>query len=544
MWAPRERTRRTRDGSGSGARRATRQRVRYPVSLLLCALLAPTIAHAQPTRAPLRIAIEDALKIAVGVSHPLAAARAEVDAARADVVAARSTYFPQIGVSGSYVRTLASEFDAIFATDGVTDGTGDDGPIGGMFEGDVAELPFGRDHIWNVGFDVTQQIWDGGRTRANVDLAEASRDLASLDFRSQRAQTILETAQAYYGAVLAAEAVKIGEAALALAERTLEVARVGYEQGTSAEFDVVRAEVTRDNERTALVRARAERDIALVRLKQRLGIPVDQPVELTSRLHAGGALEVASSLAEIDREPVRTAVAQARTAVDAAEAQVNRFEAERWPQLTAFSSLGFVQYPRHFLPDEDWRRNWTIGVNINLPLFTGFRRTAQIRSAKASRRSAQAQLAQVKELAVVDERTTQTDVAVAAATVRAQKRSAELAQRAADIAEVRYEQGVSTLLELTDARLALVRAQLNLATAARDLQVARVRLQLLPALPLPGELVATATPVTIADIAITTETDAAAAGGGRTVTGAGAAQGTVSGLTSGATSPELQGGAR
>jgi outer membrane protein TolC len=60
------------------------------------------------------------------------------------------------------------------------------------------------------------------------------------------------------------------------------------------------------------------------------------------------------------------------------------------------------------------------------------------------------------------------------------------AARAYDIATLRYSRRPSTQLELSDSRLALQIAQANRAQAARDLQVARVRVALLPALPISG----------------------------------------------------------
>jgi outer membrane protein TolC len=62
--------------------------------------------------------------------------------------------------------------------------------------------------------------------------------------------------------------------------------------------------------------------------------------------------------------------------------------------------------------------------------------------------------------------------------------TAEQAQRAYDIAEVRFREGISTQLELSETRVQLQQALANRARAARDLQVARKRLQLLPFLPL------------------------------------------------------------
>jgi len=64
----------------------------------------------------------------------------------------------------------------------------------------------------------------------------------------------------------------------------------------------------------------------------------------------------------------------------------------------------------------------------------------------------------------------------------------EQADRAYVIAEVRYREGISTQTELNDLRIQLAQAQATRAQAARDLQVARMRLALLPSLPLDATL--------------------------------------------------------
>lgn len=440
------------------------------------------------------------MRTAARVSHPVAAARATTERARADVTAARAGYLPQIAASGSYVRTLESEYEGLF--EGLGPGPGGDM---GMGDPDVA-LPFGREHAWRAGIDVTQSVWDGGRTRSSVALARSARTLAELDERGRRAGAVLEVTEAYYGAVLAEELVAIGEASLALAERTLANARLGFEQGSTSEFDQVRAEVTRDNQRTSLVRARADRDLARVRLRRLLGLPLDRPIALTSRLDGGGAGAPAPTAAAIaGGGPERLPVAQARANVDARQAQLAQARAERWPQLAVFTSLGVVSYPQGLAP-EDWRRNWTVGVSLSLPLFTGFRTTALIRGARADRRAAEALLAEAAAQTAEADVRAHSDVGVASATLAASARSTGLARRAYEIAEVRYQQGVSTYLELADARLALDQAQINQASAARDLQVARVRAALLPSLPLAAPSPA---PSTAASLAVTPAASAA-----------------------------------
>ena len=78
------------------------------------------------------------------------------------------------------------------------------------------------------------------------------------------------------------------------------------------------------------------------------------------------------------------------------------------------------------------------------------------------------------------------ELLAARATWEASAGTIQQATRAFQIAEVRFREGVSTQLELSDSRLLLQQSQANRAQAARDLQVARARMALLPDLPLGG----------------------------------------------------------
>src|SRR5262245_17596474 len=101
------------------------------------------------------------MSAAIRASLPLAAARATRERAQASVTAARSGWFPQITVNGSYTDTLRSEYAGLF-----------DAPDAAMSAmssiGGVSQLPFAASHAWRAGVDVNQSIWDGGRTSSSV----------------------------------------------------------------------------------------------------------------------------------------------------------------------------------------------------------------------------------------------------------------------------------------------------------------------------------------------------------------------------------------
>ncbi len=206
----------------------------YLVAGLGCLALAGP-AEAQ-SAAPL--SFQDAVGAAQRAAESVAVARADVDRAEAQVTSARAGYLPTINGSLVYQRTLASEFDDIMF-----------GPPDPSVE-DV-ELPFGQPNNWRVNLSASVPLFDGFRTKESVSLARGGVRVSQLGVKSTRAQVVLQVAQAYFDAVLAERQVEIAEITLQQAEQTYKETELGFKQGTSPEFDLVRAEVVRRKQRTA-----------------------------------------------------------------------------------------------------------------------------------------------------------------------------------------------------------------------------------------------------------------------------------------------------
>ncbi|MEO8704537.1 MAG: TolC family protein [Kofleriaceae bacterium] len=432
--------------------------------MLVCAL--PSLASAQ---APTRLSIEDALRAADTASAGLAIAREEVDRSRDSITSARSGWLPSVTGSSSYTRTLRSEFE------GISFGA----------PGEEVELPFGQRNVWRLGLIVQQPIFDGGKTSASLKLARAGVRAGEHGVRAARAQAVLLVGQAYYDAVLAQRQVDIGQVSLEQSDKTLADTKLNFEQGAAPEFDLVRAEVARDNQRSSLIRFRTQRDLAFVSLKRLVALPLDRPLELVSPLDAAdldAVVVTAKSVAKVG-DAQRAPVEQAREVVQMRQASLGVAKADRLPQLSALSDLGFVDYANQPF-NSDWRTNWTVGINLSVPIFDGFRRSAAVRSAKSDVRIARAQLDDATRRSQVEAFQADADIAAANATLETTARTVAQAKRAYQIAELRFQQGASTHLELVDSRVQLETAQLNHARSSRDLRVARLRHALLSGLPL------------------------------------------------------------
>ena len=478
----------------------------------------PGAPSRQVPAAPRVLTLDDALVLAEKTSEQVTIAEAGVTRAESEERRARSEWFPQLSAFASYDRALASEFEGLFDAGGtpctpftlnpeapLTDRVAeieralrDCPPTGDLFgggddAGDDSELslPFGRANTYRVNLAFSQNVYTGGRLTAQQQRARIGRTNAALSVTTTRAQVALDVAQAYFDAVQSDRLVAIAEATLAQAEQTADQVGQQRQAGRIAEFDLLRAQVSRDALRPDVIRRRNDRDLAYLRLKQLLDIPLDTPLQLTADLGDAAlpppAVRFADAIAAAESSVTprpRTAVTQVENDVQAREADVRIARSQRLPAVSISSSYGRVAYPSTVPAFGDFRTNWTVGAAVQVPLLTGGRLKADEMAARASLTETEARRQLARELATLDEASARLELANARAAWEATSGTIQQAVRAYEIAELRYREGLSTQVELSDARLLLQIAQATRVRAARAVQIARVRLALLPDLPL------------------------------------------------------------
>jgi outer membrane protein TolC len=475
-------------------------RVSGSTAILL--ILLAGVARAQaPSVPPGPLTLEQVLDLAEARSETVGIAQVAVTRTEGDAVRARSGERPQLSAAVSYDRSLANEFQGVFDNidfgggDGSGDGSNGDG---GGFE----DLPFGRANTWRASLSFSQNLYSGGRIGVQKQLVGLARTGAEQALVGARAQLRFDVTQAYYDALLSERLVTIAQATLDQAGATLKQTQAGFDAGTQPEFEVLRATVSRDNQNPLLIRQRANRDVAMLRLRQLLELPADYDLRLADDLgdpRLAPAPVFAARVAPVEAAlrtttsvasslpgtplPDRNAVAEAGTVVSLREASLKAVLAERMPSVSFTSNYSRIAYPSGALPVFD-RSNWSVGVAMNVPILTGGRQKGDEMVARADIEQARLQQKQVQELAALDSRSAWAELVAARAAWEATAGTVQQANRAYEIADVRYRAGVSTQLELSDSRLLLQQAEANRALAARDYQVARARVALLPDLPL------------------------------------------------------------
>ncbi len=494
----------------------SRHRGCHAVALLLLAGsgLTASLSAQVAASGPRSLTLAEALDIAEKESETVGIARAELARAQGDQRRARSAYYPQLNGSASYQRAIESQFSALETG---TDTSTGPAPTCNRFVpqpglpidqrldslesavqcaseanpfGNLGNLPFGRANTYRFGLSFSQTLFSGGQVRGQSQAASAGVRSAALGLTSARAQLLLDVTGAYYDASLADRLLIIAQATLEQADTTLSQTQLAREVGNLSEFDLLRARVTRDNQRPVVIQRRADRDLAYYRLKQLLDFPLDQPLALTTELGDTNLVASPRLAAVVEQEgdtttSRRAPVRQAAEAVTAQRGLLRVARGQRWPQVAVTSQYAQLAYPKRVDPiGADFVSDWSVSLGLQVPIFTGGRIGGDEAVARANLRQAELRLQQSSELAEVDARNAAIQLEAAQAGWEASAGTVEQAARAYQIAELRYREGISTQTELLDSRIQLQQAQASRARAARDLQVAKVRMVLLPALPL------------------------------------------------------------
>jgi len=469
-----------------------------PPLLLAAALLAAAVplraqvapAAGSPTDT-LVLSLGDAVERAARQSDETRLAVASVEAAEAQILSARASGLPQLRLQSTYNHQIENA------------------------RAQAVGQIFGQANTYNSNLNLSQTLFQGGRVVSASRAARRVGEAAELGVEETRRTVTVAVQRAYLEAVLADQLVGIQEQNLALADaRVAQVERLEA-GGRAARYDVLRARVERANLEPLVISARNARELALIELKGSLNVPVGRPLRLTTALDAeavAASLDAPAPDAPAPRQTaggadVPTALVEARPSVRAArltaearEYGVGVARADRLPTVSVAYSFGYQAYPvGGFLqnvptqfgrivtspcptaeqPDRTcnnqnggWFSDRGLNLTVSWPVFDGLRTRAGIELAQSQARIAALQLDQEREQVALEIARARATLAAATALLAAQRQNVAEAEEAYRLAALRFERGLGTQLEVSDAQVAQLTARTNAARAAYDVYLA------------------------------------------------------------------------
>lgn len=407
--------------------------------------------------AEVRLTVEDAIGQALAENERTRIARAAVDRTRGLVREAFADALPTI--DGTYQLAHNLQRPVIFFNQG----------------GETQQISIGEDNEHSFGITVEQTVFDRSLGAA-VSAARHGRAASEALYERALTDVALETREDYYAVLLAEASVVVRESAVRLATDRVEQVRLFRDVGTRSDFDVLTAEVDLENLRPGLIRARNELELAVNGLKRTIGMPLEEEIVLVDTL---AFVPVAISLEEAQergRAGRADLEAQSRT-VDLSEELVNLERAEAFPTLELSLDLSRRSSSQDFVPEErEFSQSTTAALFLEIPIFDGRRTEGRALQARANQVESQETYRALERDVRLQVQDAWQTVQATTLEVEATRATGERAERAYEIARVRFREGLSTQLELDEAEQTLTEARLNAALALHDHMVAVARL--------------------------------------------------------------------
>jgi outer membrane protein len=405
------------------------------------------------------LTLEDAIKIALENSNQVKLAQLEILKSDEKLVEARSALIPRISASGSYSRYLKKP--VLFLPP--------DSPFGRM-TGGVIEIGFDNSYLGAISLQMPLFSWN---LYAGIRSALKGKSLAEQAYKSITLKTIADVKKAFYGALLARENYKITKMRVDLAQDNLKNVEKMYRQGIASEYDYISAQVQYQNLLPLLIQAENNLELAKNALKLVLGIDVKEDIEIEGEMKVDSLIGVdyASSLKDLyEKNPD---LKQAELQVELSREIVSLEVSGHLPSLFLTGNLQYQAQANDFNFNQyRWIRTTFIGLQIQIPIFNGFGTQARIDQAQASFQQAIERLNFTKQALENELKNTIYRIEQSGRRIESQKRAVELAELGYKIARKRFESGVGTQLEVSNAEVNLAQARLNYLQAIYDYLIA------------------------------------------------------------------------
>ncbi|MFJ3459150.1 outer membrane channel protein TolC [Scandinavium goeteborgense] len=375
------------------------------------------------------------------LSNPdLRKSAADRDAAFEKINEARSPLLPQLGLGADYTYT-----------NGFRDNNGI------------------NSNETSAALTLTQTIFDMSKWRA-LTLQEKSAGIQDVTYQTDQQTLILNTATAYFNVLSAIDSLSFTEANKQAVYRQLDQTTQRFNVGLVAITDVQNARSQYDTVLANEVTARNNLDNAVEQLRQVTGNYYPELSSLNvSTLKMDKPQPVNALLKEAEGRNL--ALLQARLSQDLAREQIRYAETGHMPTvgLTASTGVSDTSYDGNNATSNQYTdRNIgqnQIGLNFNLPLYSGGSVTSQVKQAQYNFVGASEQLESAHRNVVQTVRSSFNNINASISSINAYKQAVVSAQSSLDAMEAGYQVGTRTIVDVLDATTTLYNAKQQLSSA-------------------------------------------------------------------------------
>ena len=404
--------------------------------------------------APLVLTLEQALEIALSENPTVKIADKTIEAKK---YAKRGTYaalWPDISASGAWQHNIQKPTFHIMGQ------TMKVGTMNNVNAGVTAAMPL-----------INAQLWK------SLKLSAMDVELAVEQARSSRIDMIEQVSKAFYQVLLAKDSYNVYKRVYDNAVENHKIVEKRYAIGQVSEYDFIRSQVTVSNAEPNVFGAENSIVLALWQLKALLGVDLDMnvdcagsladyEVDMTSQINMDGTLAENSAMRQLD--------IQERMLEQALKLK----RAANLPSLAASINYQFTAMDESFaLAHYRWNPSSTAALSLNIPIFSGGKRRADINQAKIDLSNIQLQRENTERQLRTAIMSYYSNMQTNLKQYHASSQNIATAKRGYDISVKRYEVGGGTLVDVDNSQLAYTQAELSRSTSIYEYLINKVSME-------------------------------------------------------------------
>jgi len=417
------------------------QRNKYLLFILpLAGLLSAGMVNGQPLSTD-SLSLNAIIKEVVQ-NHPMVKkAMEDLNTSDAKIGIAQSAYLPNIDFATAYSRM---------------------GPISEITLPDVGTFSLMPKDNYSATINVTQTIYDFGKTEKNVLLEKQGKELNRQSVEQVRQKLSQAVIGNYFTLIYLQEAIKIKDEQLSVLNEHLRFIQKKQETGSATQYEILTTQVrisSIENQKTDLETAH---QVQVCQLNTLLGKPATTPQLVKNELNPGPSSLQGDSLifsAMQNRDEMKLAHEKAKLA----DMRYSITTSQNNPVFNGFLSGGYKNGYIPYLYDP--RANFLAGVSLKIPLFDGKRKQYNLVQARSAIQIND-QETEIARRSIVNE-VVESEANLKASQKKVDQSVLQLLQatEAYNLGKVRFESGVITNLELLDGSTTVSESRLMLLKA-------------------------------------------------------------------------------
>ncbi|WP_426062665.1 TolC family protein [Flavobacterium sp. DSP2-3-1] len=430
-------------------------------TVLLIILTFALGANAQNTKS---LTLKEAINYALENKADAKKAKLKVENSEYQIQEIRSRALPQISANGNLT------YNPVLQTT-VIDGANFGQP------GSTIQANFGQKWISTAGVSLTQALFDQS-VFIGLKAAKSTREFYQINEQLTEEQVIERVANNYYQVYVQRQKLTVIDSTYKNTTKVRNIIKGQFDNGLAKKIDLDRILVKISNINTQRQQVLNAVQIQENTLKFYMGMPIETQIVIPNT-----AFEVSSqSLSEVPNTSNRTEYLLLKKQEQLLTYQKKAVEAGYYPTVSLSAGYNYIGQgpvmPIGGKPADGvyWSDFSSIGLNLKVPIFTGFGTRAKVRQADIDLRSIKEDLNDTKLSLDLAFANAKTQIDNSLTTINNQKENAQLAKEVLDNTRNNYIQGLASLTDLLDAENSLTEAQNNYTSAILDYKLAEIQL--------------------------------------------------------------------